>query len=489
MQLLVAFILLGCCVVAHSVPLSDSLAVEKVPDSEAKRSFTESEGAQLSESRITRTKRSGGGSGGFLAGIGSAILGKVAEASSGASTGSSDGSGKSHQYESVEYGPPVHDYDEKNFDVWSFKKAILNTLFQALKAIGGGVIALKGKLIKGGGIVVSAKGNIISAKGEAITSLGRHIAASAVLTPPKPVQHYHYEPPAHVPVSGHDSYAGPPPSAYGHHGGYAAHASPDSSYGHTAYASPSDDADNPGLVIVKPAEDPGVLPASDQDEESSPYPVYKPESEHHHHHHEVELITPRHPPLSALSESFGGNQKDSGSGSGIDNLISQISSASSSSSQSNKHREEHREEHHEEESDHHHHRHNQEDEHADPPKLDFSSLALPAQFGRPHFGKSPFDFGMAPFGAGHEGLDDGFVMMMFPKPVVEVPVLHSHGPRSYLPPSKNYIHEEFGSLRGGPLNYGPLTKRSGVGMASKIGEIRIVPSIGYMLKGSRAFRG
>ncbi|XP_046741684.1 uncharacterized protein LOC124408639 [Diprion similis] len=487
---LVAIILLGCCVVAHSAPLSDSLAVEKVPGFEVERSFTESEGAQLSENRIARMKRSGGGSGGFLSGIGSAILGKVAEASSGVSTGSSDGSSKSHQYESVEYGPPVHDYDEKNFDVWSFKKAILNTLFQALKAIGGGVIALKGKLIKGGGIIVSAKGNIISAKGEAITTLGRHIASSAVLTPPKPVHNYHYEPPVHVPVSGHDSYAGPPPSAYGHHGGYAAHASPDSSYGHTAYASPSDDADNPGLVIVKPAEDPGVLPASDQDEDSSPYPVYKPESEeHHHHHHEVEIITPRHPQLSALSESFGGYQKDSGSGGGIGDLVSQISAASSSNSQSDQHHEEHHEERHKE---HHegsnHQHHHQEDGHADPPNLDFSSLALPAQFGGQHFGKSPLEFGMAPFGAGHQGLDDGFVMMMFPKPLVEVPVLHSHGPRGYLPPSKNYIHHEFGSLHGGPLNYGPLTKRSGV-KASKIGEIRIVPSIGYVLKDSRAFRG
>lgn len=91
-------------------------------------------------------------------------------------------------------------YDEQNFDIWSFKKAILNTLFQALKAIGGGVIALKGKLIKGGGIVISTKGSIISAKGEAISTLGRHIAASAVLTPPKTSHSYVYEaPPAHAP--------------------------------------------------------------------------------------------------------------------------------------------------------------------------------------------------------------------------------------------------------------------------------------------------
>lgn len=82
----------------------------------------------------------------------------------------------------------IFQYGEKTFDVWDFKKAILNTVIQALKAISGGVLALKGQLIKGGGFLVSTKGKIISTTGDAISSLGRHIAASAVIQPPKP--HY-----------------------------------------------------------------------------------------------------------------------------------------------------------------------------------------------------------------------------------------------------------------------------------------------------------
>ncbi|XP_015588405.1 uncharacterized protein LOC107264546 isoform X2 [Cephus cinctus] len=236
-----------------------------------------------------RIKRSGG----FLSGIANTILSKLASASAGASSGvagaSSASSGKSHPVEIVEYGPPVQSYDDKSFDVWAFKKAILNTLFQALKAISGGAIALKGQLIKGGGHLISAKGRIISAKGEAISSLGRHIASSALLTPPKSSHShpdYTYGSPAVI--SGHDvSYDGPPPSAHGY-----SSSGPSAS----AYASPSDDDAHAGLLILKP-----IKPEHNHDEDHS-----------HQDHHQLDL-DPRHPSLAALEESFGGSPKGSNS--------------------------------------------------------------------------------------------------------------------------------------------------------------------------------
>lgn len=71
----------------------------------------------------------------------------------------------------------------KAFDIWAFKKAILNTLLQAVKAIKGGVIALGGQIIKAKGHLISTKGNIIATKGEALSDFGRHIAANALLQP------------------------------------------------------------------------------------------------------------------------------------------------------------------------------------------------------------------------------------------------------------------------------------------------------------------
>lgn len=59
-----------------------------------------------------------------------------------------------------------------------------------MKAITGGVIALKGQIIKVKGHLVSAKGALLQTKGEAISNFGRHIATKALLTP------------AHVPASG-----------------------------------------------------------------------------------------------------------------------------------------------------------------------------------------------------------------------------------------------------------------------------------------------
>ncbi|XP_048514820.1 uncharacterized protein LOC110116917 [Athalia rosae] len=336
----VVFAVLGCCALVNSASLVSESKILDAETSSFLKSLTDSlEGSEIipieisepipegGSSESTRTKRSGDlGSGGFLAGIGSAILGKVASASSGISSGSSHSAGTGHAYESVEYGPPVHNYDEKNFDIWSFKKAILNTLFQALKAIGGGVIALKGKLIQGGGVVISTKGSIISAKGEAISSLGRHIAASAVLAPPK-TSHYVYHPPPppaiHVhTATDHDSYGGPLPSAHGQHGGYGLGAS--DNYGNSGYAAPSDDADHPGLLILKKlkAEESQSLHSAP----SSSYESFNPhhvgdsgfqknlqEDDHDHRGKGIKDVV-NHPAFSALAESFGGNQKDSGLG-------------------------------------------------------------------------------------------------------------------------------------------------------------------------------
>lgn len=47
-----------------------------------------------------------------------------------------------------------------HFDGWELKKSILNTLFQAVKAITGGVTAIKGQLIKGSGYALSHGGKV-----------------------------------------------------------------------------------------------------------------------------------------------------------------------------------------------------------------------------------------------------------------------------------------------------------------------------------------
>lgn len=70
---------------------------------------------------------------------------------------------------------------------------------QAVKAISGGVIALKGQLIKGSGYLVSTKGKMLSSTGDAITSLGRNIAKNAARPPEPP---YHGHPYDHPPGSG-----------------------------------------------------------------------------------------------------------------------------------------------------------------------------------------------------------------------------------------------------------------------------------------------
>lgn len=77
----------------------------------------------------------------------------------------------------------LQSYPSKPYDFWNLKKSILNTLFQAVKAINGGIIAIKGQLIKGSGAIISAKGRLVSMKGEAITNLGKNIIGAAKLIP------------------------------------------------------------------------------------------------------------------------------------------------------------------------------------------------------------------------------------------------------------------------------------------------------------------
>lgn len=55
---------------------------------------------------------------------------------------------------------PIKDSKGEGFDGWSLKKSIMNTLLQAVKAIAGGITALKGQLIKGSGYLVSASGKV-----------------------------------------------------------------------------------------------------------------------------------------------------------------------------------------------------------------------------------------------------------------------------------------------------------------------------------------
>lgn len=74
---------------------------------------------------------------------------------------------------------------EDKLNILDFKKAILNTLVQALKAISGSVVALIGQLIKAGGYIISSKGHIISSVGKGIFSFGGQLTRSALISAPK----------------------------------------------------------------------------------------------------------------------------------------------------------------------------------------------------------------------------------------------------------------------------------------------------------------
>nr|XP_040232843.2 hornerin [Anopheles coluzzii]XP_040232853.2 hornerin [Anopheles coluzzii]XP_040232861.2 hornerin [Anopheles coluzzii] len=156
---------------------------------------------------VARIKRSGFGSGSgsfdllsglkktLLSGIGSASASLVAGSSSSSlSSGLGHGSSGGSAGHGSSYGSSSgHSYDkpheDTHFDGWSLKKSILNTLFQAVKAITGGVTAIKGQLIKGSGYLVSGAGKLIASGGDAVTGVGKKIALSAHLIPPKHSAH------------------------------------------------------------------------------------------------------------------------------------------------------------------------------------------------------------------------------------------------------------------------------------------------------------
>ncbi|XP_076686996.1 uncharacterized protein LOC143378853 isoform X2 [Andrena cerasifolii] len=194
------------------------------------------------------------GSGSLIGGIAKGIISGLVSASGSASKGSSSISAQSSSSSSSasssssssenkpEYGH-AYSYGDKAFDVWDFKKAIISTLMQAVKAISGGVIALKGQLIKGSGYLVATKGKMLSSTGDAITSLGRNIAKNAVRPPEPPHHGYPYD---HPPGSHEESYDGPPPSF---EDGYTG---PTEYHGNSNYESAPDVDDQAGLLIVKP---------------------------------------------------------------------------------------------------------------------------------------------------------------------------------------------------------------------------------------------
>ncbi|XP_059611058.1 uncharacterized protein LOC132257987 [Phlebotomus argentipes] len=125
-------------------------------------------------SDVTRAKRSGFD---LFGGIKKHILSGIGQASASLAAGSSgSSSSKSH--------PAPH--EEIKIDAWHLKKSILNTLFQAVKAITGGVTAIKGQLIKGSGYLISAKGKLIAASGDKVTNVGKKIVTNAILVPPNP---------------------------------------------------------------------------------------------------------------------------------------------------------------------------------------------------------------------------------------------------------------------------------------------------------------
>nr|XP_026492757.1 uncharacterized protein LOC113398311 [Vanessa tameamea] len=148
-------------------------------------------------------------------------VGLLGQASAGAASFLSSASGKSgHTEQGYSYEP-----QGEKVDYWGLKKSIFYTLFQAVKAITGGVTILKGQLIKGGGALASTLGKVISSKGDVVSNFGKKIVSSAVLSEKKPGSTAVYGPPP----TAHLEYG--PPSSYG--------ATAPAQYSHTAPAAPT----------------------------------------------------------------------------------------------------------------------------------------------------------------------------------------------------------------------------------------------------------
>ncbi|XP_067619296.1 uncharacterized protein [Eurosta solidaginis] len=161
-------LLLTLPLLSHSYPAQSEDKATSLEDVELQDSDN---AASDSQSQIQ--KRSG--SFDYVAHIKSGLLASIGQASASIASGSSGGSSGVESYKSYEsaHGNSVE------YNPWSFKKSILNTIFQAVKAITGGVTALKGQLIKGSGYALSASGNLVAASGDKVTDVGKSIINSA----------------------------------------------------------------------------------------------------------------------------------------------------------------------------------------------------------------------------------------------------------------------------------------------------------------------
>ncbi|KAI5646444.1 hypothetical protein NE865_01377 [Phthorimaea operculella] len=244
----------------------------------------------LAAEEIMRTKRSSAqalssvvskASSGLQSGLQSKV-GLLGQASAFISSASSK-SGGDHEHTGYSYEPAEHD---QKVDFWGLKKSILYTLFQAVKAITGGVTILKGQLIKGGGALATTLGKVIAVKGDAVSNLGKKIVNSAALSSKKPHSTPVYGPPPQV--THIHSY--PPPTSYGAPTAPAyAHSAPSgpTGFGHK-YPSHLDGRQSPklngvhaGVVILTPLGD---------------------TSEHDHQEHTGH--TPLEPPPSVLNTVY-----------------------------------------------------------------------------------------------------------------------------------------------------------------------------------------
>ncbi|KAM3961007.1 uncharacterized protein ACR2FA_004955 [Aphomia sociella] len=189
----------------------------------------------LAAEEIMRTKRSSAQAlTSLVSKASSGLQGKVGllgQASAGAATLIASASSKTAHNDDHGYSYEPH---EEKYDYWGLKKSILYTLFQAVKAITGGVTILKGQLIKGGGALAGTLGKIISVKGDAVSNIGKKIVSSAALVEKKPSAHEYGPPPpaAHIEYGPPSGYSAPTaPAHYTHTGpslptGFAAHKYP-----------------------------------------------------------------------------------------------------------------------------------------------------------------------------------------------------------------------------------------------------------------------
>ncbi|XP_050664096.1 uncharacterized protein LOC126964830 isoform X2 [Leptidea sinapis] len=155
-------------------------------------------------------------------------VGLLGQASAGAASLFASASSKTgHEEHHPGYSYEPH---EEKYDFLGLKKSIFYTLFQAVKAITGGVTILKGQLIKGGGHLAATLGKVISVKGDAVSNLGKKIVSSAALSEKKPHATAVYgPPPSHIEFAAPTGYSAPTaPAHYAHSAptGFAAHKYP-----------------------------------------------------------------------------------------------------------------------------------------------------------------------------------------------------------------------------------------------------------------------